>query len=55
MKGLREKRLELGLTQVEVAVKCEVSLVTYLTWERNVGNPNPENLAKLEKVLGKVE
>jgi len=49
---LRERRIKQGLTQVNVAVKVGVSLTTYQLWERQVGQPSPENLKKLEEVLG---
>ena len=49
---LRERRIKQGLTQVNVAVKVGVSLTAYQLWERQVGQPSPENLKKLEEVLG---
>lgn len=48
---LRKRRKELGLTQADVARLCEVSLTTYLVWERRVGSPNEENKKKLVKAL----
>ena len=52
MKDLKELRLAKKLSQVAVARACGVSLMTYQIWEKEVGNPNQENLAKLKKALG---
>lgn len=49
MKELRESK---GLTQVDVAVKVGVSLLSYRLWESGAGKPNDENRKKLEEVLG---
>lgn len=52
MKGkIKEARLRLKLTQVEVASRVGVSMNAYILWEKNVSIPNPENMAKLKKVL----
>lgn len=52
MKGkIKEARLRLKMTQVEVAARVGVSMNAYILWEREVSNPNPENMAKLKKVL----
>lgn len=49
--NIRAKRLELGLTQIEVAKACGVSLTTYQLWEREVSTPLEENLKKLIEIL----
>lgn len=49
---LKQRRKELGLTQIEVAKRVGVALMTYQLWEKGVGQPKPENLEKLNKVLG---
>lgn len=49
--NIKEKRNELGLTQVYVAKLVGVALSTYLLWERGVGNPTPENEKRLREVL----
>jgi len=48
---LKKRRKELGLTQVAAAKKIEVSLSTYIWWEKGVMHPNPENYKKLQKVF----
>ena len=52
--NIRAKRLELGLTQIEVAKACGVSLTTYQLWEREVSTPLEENLKKERSSLGKM-
>jgi len=47
----KQRRKELGLTQLEVAKACNVSLMTYQLWERGAMNPNEENFKKLIEVL----
>lgn len=39
-------------SQIAVAIKCGVSLSTYQLWEKGVTQPTPENLRKLNEVLG---
>uniref|UniRef100_A0A6M3JK30 Putative DNA binding, helix-turn-helix domain containing protein n=1 Tax=viral metagenome TaxID=1070528 RepID=A0A6M3JK30_9ZZZZ len=51
VKGIKERRIELKLTQVELAKKCGVSLMTIQLWEREAGSPSPKNLEKLKQVL----
>jgi transcriptional regulator with XRE-family HTH domain len=55
MDNLKGLRTEKGLTQIDVAVKVGVSLTSYQLWERGASEPSPENLKKLEEVLGKGE
>jgi len=47
----KQRRTELGLTQLAVAKACNVSLMTYQLWERGAMNPNEENFKKLMEVL----
>ena len=49
---LKELRKNKKLSQIEVAEKVGVHVNTYILWERGAGQPTPENLKKLEKVLG---
>jgi transcriptional regulator with XRE-family HTH domain len=49
--NLRELRKELGLTQTECAIKCEVSLMTWQNWERGVTTPSPDNMVKIKKFI----
>ena len=55
MENLKQKRLELGLTQEKLAKKVGVSLLAYQMWERGVSKPNDLNKHKLEKVLKQKE
>jgi len=48
---IKEQRKRLGLTQIELAVKVGVSLMTIQLWERGAMKPNPENFQKLQDVL----
>ncbi len=48
---IRERRKELGMTQVQVAVKVGVSLTAYQLWEHGVLHPNDQNAKKLKEVL----
>lgn len=49
---MKDHRLELKLTQADVALAVGVSLTTYQLWEKGVTTPTPENLKKLNSVLG---
>ena len=48
---LKKLRKEKKLTQIEVAKRVGVSMVSYQLWERGVSSPNDENRIKLIKVL----
>jgi len=50
MEDLKEKRIAAGLTQLQLAQACGVSLTTVRMWEYGMP-PSPENLKKLEEVL----
>ncbi len=52
MTEIKKKRLEKGMTQIEVAIACKVSLSTYRLWESGVMQPKGENQARLNTVLG---
>ena len=47
----KQRRKELGYTQLEVAKACNESLMTYQIWERGAMNPNEKNFKKLIEVL----
>lgn len=49
---IKETREAKGLTQTEVARKCNVSLAAYRLWETGGGNPSEVNLQKLMAALG---
>ncbi len=48
---IRKKRKNLGLTQIELAIRVGVSLMTIQLWERGVTTPAEENAIKLKNVL----
>jgi transcriptional regulator with XRE-family HTH domain len=48
---IREKRLELKLTQTDVALVCGVSLAAYILWEKGVSKPKYQNQQKLIECL----
>jgi transcriptional regulator with XRE-family HTH domain len=50
-KILRDRRQELGLTQIDVAVAVGVSAGGYRLWEAGGMKPSPENEMKLRQVL----
>lgn len=51
MNNIRERRLELGLTQPELALAVGVSVNTIRSWEMEVTRPNDDNLKKLIQAL----
>ncbi len=51
MHNLKELREKAGLTQMQLAAKCEVSLSTVRLWEGNAGKPTEENYKKLLEAL----
>ena len=48
---LKKAREKLNLTQIDVSKAVGVSVASYRLWEQGGGNPGPENLEKLLKVL----
>jgi len=49
MEGLREKRKQMGISQIDLAAKLSVSVFAVQLWERGVSTPNKENKIKLEE------
>lgn len=50
---LREQRNKLGLTQIDIARTCNISITTYQYWERGaLQKISQENVRKLREVLG---
>lgn len=49
--NLKDKRINLGITQVEAAKKIGVSITTYRMWEADVTKPNEENMKKLNTIF----
>lgn len=50
--NIKKLRHKIGLTQMDLAVKVGVSMVTIQAWERGLSTPKEENQIKLEKALG---
>ncbi len=55
MTTLKKRRLALGLSQMGLAEKVGVSLLTIQLWERGVSEPNDKNKEILESVLKTLE
>ena len=51
MDNLKELRKAAKLTQMDLAVRVGVSLITIQLWERQVTTPKEENLNKLKEVF----
>lgn len=51
MNDLKSIRKNKGISQMTLAQKVGVSLLTIQLWEKGVTKPNEENQVKLEKVL----
>lgn len=54
-KNLRERRKDLGLSQMQLAEKVGVCLLTIQLWERGAGYPNEVNQEKLRRALHELE
>lgn len=50
-KKLKEARLKIGLRQIDIAKKAEISVNYYARVERDEENPTIETLQKIAKVL----
>ena len=48
---LKEYRVKHNLSQVTMAQMLDVSINSYIYWERGVMRPNEENQAKIDKML----
>ncbi len=55
MTALKKRRLALGLSQMDLAEKVGVSLLTIQLWERGVSQPNDKNKEILESALKTLE
>jgi len=55
MTALKKRRLALGLSQMDLAEKVGVSLLTIQLWERGVSEPNDKNKEILGSVLKTLE
>lgn len=52
---LKSFRKKYRIAQVEMAKFCDVSLPTYILWERGVSTPNDENKLKLERAIKQIK
>lgn len=52
LERLKEIRNNKGLSQMKVAKEVGVNINSYIRWENGCCKPTPENLEKLEKILG---
>ena len=52
---LKEWRKKYGVTQMFLAAKIGVSLMTIQLWERKITIPNEENGQKLKDVMKEIE
>ena len=55
MENLKQIRKSLGLSQMDLAQKVGVSLLTIQLWERGISEPNDKNKEILESVLKTLE
>ena len=51
-KLMKERRKELGMTQMDLAVRMGVQLSTVSSWERGARTASVPNLRKLAGILG---
>lgn len=49
--NIRELREKASLTQMQLAAKLGVSMMTIRIWENGAGKPNPKNYKKLAKLF----
>lgn len=49
---IKEKRLDIGILQKELATKCDVSVQTINTIENDKSNPSVTTLRRIAQVLG---
>jgi len=55
MENLKQIRKSLGLSQMDLAQKVGVSLLTIQLWERGVSQPNETNKEELERVIAELQ
>jgi DNA-binding XRE family transcriptional regulator len=48
--NLKELRKRKGLTQMDAAAICGVSLTCWILWEREINTPNEENMVKVKQL-----
>lgn len=52
MNLMKQRRIEMKMTQIEAAIACGVSLAGYIMWEKGVGKPAKERREKVIEVMG---
>ena len=55
MKNLKQIRKSLRLSQMDLAQKVGVSLVTIQLWEREISKPTEKNKEELERVIAELQ
>ena len=55
MENLKQIRKSLGLSQMDLAKKVGVSLLTIQLWERAVSQPNESNKEELHRVIAELQ
>ncbi len=55
MENLKQIRKSLGLSQIDLAQKVGVSLLTIQLWERGVSQPNETNKEELHRVIAELQ
>lgn len=55
MKNLKQIRKSLRLSQMDLAQKVGVSLVTIQLWEREISKPTEKNKEELERVITELQ
>ena len=55
MENLKQIRKSLGLSQMDLAQKVGVSLLTIQLWERGISQPNESNKEELERVIAELQ
>ncbi|NMA23551.1 MAG: helix-turn-helix transcriptional regulator [Spirochaetales bacterium] len=55
MENLKQIRKSLRLSQMDLAQKVGVSLVTIQLWEREISKPTEKNKKELERVIAELQ
>lgn len=55
MENLKQIRKSLGLSQMDLAQKVGVSLMTIQLWEREISRPNEANKIELLRVIAELQ
>ena len=55
MENLKQIRKSLGISQMDLAQKVGVSLLTIQLWEREISKPTEKNKEELERVIAELQ